>query len=41
VRLKGVTKYLNSPYRVRNAVSYLSPVIIRRRLNVEIILSFV
>jgi len=41
VRLKGITKYLNSPYRVQNAVSHLSPFIMRRRLNTEIILSFV
>jgi len=40
MRLKGVTKYLNSLYWVRNTVSYLSPFIIRRRLNIEIILSF-
>jgi len=41
MRLKGITKYLNSLYWVRNAVSYLSPFVMRRRLNIEIILSFV
>jgi hypothetical protein len=40
-RPKGVTKYLNNLYRVRNAVSHLSPFAIRRRLNAEIISSFV
>ena len=41
VRLNGITKYLNSLYRVQNIVSYLSPSIIRRRLNIQIILSFI
>ena len=41
IRPNGITKYLNSPYQVRNAVSYLSPSIIRRRLNTQIILSFI
>ena len=41
IRLNGITKYLNSLYWVRNVVSYLSPSIIRRRLNIQIILSFV
>ena len=41
IRPNGITKYLNSLYRVRNIVSYLSPSIIRRRLNIQIILSFI
>ena len=41
IRPNGITKYLNSPYRVRNAVSHSSPSVIRRRLNVWMILSFV
>ena len=40
-RPNGITKYLNSLYWVRNVVSYLSPSIIQRRLNIQIILSFV
>ena len=40
-RPNGITKYLNSPYWVRNVVSYLSPSIIQRRLNAQIISSFV
>ena len=41
MRPNGIIKYLNNPYRVRNAVSYLSPSVIRRQLNAQIILSFV
>ena len=41
IRPNGITKYLNSPYRVRNAVSYSSPSAIRRRLNIWIISSFI
>ena len=41
IRLNGVTRYLNNLYRVRNIVSYLSPFIIRRRLNIQIRLRFV
>ena len=33
-RPNSITKYLNSLYQVRNTVSYLSPSIIRRRLNI-------
>ena len=40
-RPNGITKYLNSLYRVRNVVSYLSPSTIQRRLNAWIILSFI
>ena len=40
-RPNGITKYSNSLYRVRNIVSHLSPSIIRRRLNTQIISSFV
>ena len=40
-RLNSITKYLNSPYWVQNVVSYSSPSIIRRWLNVQIILSFI
>ena len=40
-RLNSITKYLNNLYWVQNAVSYLSPFIIQRRLNIQIILSFV
>ena len=40
-RPNGITKYLNSLYQVQNAVSYLSPSIIRRRLNTQMISSFV
>ena len=40
-RPNGITKYLNNLYWVRNIVSYLSPSIIQRRLNIQIILSFV
>ena len=41
IRLNGITKYLNNLYWVRNTVSYLSPFIIQRRLNIQIILSFI
>ena len=41
IRLNGITKYLNNLYQVRNIVSYLSPSIIRRRLNIQIISSFI
>ena len=41
IRPNGITKYLNSPYWVRNTVSYSSPSVIRRRLNIQIISSFV
>ena len=41
IRLNGITKYLNNLYWVQNIVSYLSPSIIRRRLNIQIILSFI
>ena len=41
MRLNGITKYLNSLYQVRNIVSYSSPSIIQRRLNIQIILSFI
>jgi len=41
IRLNSVTKYLNSPYLVRNAVSHLSPFIIWRRLNAWIKSSFI
>ena len=41
IRWNGITKYLNSLYQVRNIVSYLSPSIIQRWLNIYIILSFV
>ena len=41
IRPNGITKYLNSPYWVRNVVSYLSPSVIQRRLNIQIISSFV
>ena len=40
-RLNGITKYLNNLYWVQNIVSYLSPSIIQRRLNVQMISSFV
>ena len=40
-RLNGITKYLNNLYWVRNAVSHSSPFIIQRRLNIQIILSFI
>ena len=33
-RPNGITKYLNNLYRVQNIVSYLSPSVIRRRLNI-------
>ena len=41
IRLNGITKYLNNLYQVQNIVSYLSPSIIQRRLNIQIILSFI
>ena len=41
IRPNSITKYLNSLYQVRNIVSYLSPSIIQRRLNIWIISSFV
>ena len=41
IRPNGITKYLNSLYRVQNIVSYSSPSIIQRRLNVQIISSFI
>ena len=41
IRLDSITKYLNNLYWVRNIVSYLSPSIIQRRLNIQIILSFI
>ena len=41
IRPNSITKYLNNLYWVRNIVSYLSPSIIRRRLNIQIILSFI
>ena len=40
-RPNSITKYLNNLYQVRNIVSYLSPSIIQRWLNIQIILSFV
>ena len=40
-RPNGITKYLNSPYQVRNIVSYSSPSVIQRRLNIQIISSFI
>ena len=40
-RPNGITKYLNNLYQVRNVVSYLSPSIIQRRLNAQIMSSFV
>ena len=40
-RPNGITKYLNSLYQVQNIVSYLSPSVVQRWLNVQIILSFV
>ena len=41
IRLNGITKYLNNLYQVQNIVSYLSPSIIQRRLNIQIISSFI
>jgi len=41
MRPNSIIKYLNNLYRVQNAVSHLSPFIIRRQLNTEIILSFI
>ena len=41
IRPNGITKYLNNLYWVRNIVSYLSPFIIQRRLNIQIISSFI
>jgi len=41
MRPNGVTKYLNSPYLVRNAVSHLSFFVIQRRLNAWIRSSFI
>ena len=41
IRLNSITKYLNSLYWVRNIVSYSSPSIIQRRLNIQIISSFI
>ena len=41
IKLNSITKYLNSLYQVRNIVSYLSPSIIQRRLNIQIISSFI
>ena len=41
VRLKGVIRYLKSPYLVRKAVFYLSSSLICILLNVVIIFSFV
>ena len=41
VRLNSITKYLNNLYWVQNIVSYLSPSIIQRRLNIQIISSFI
>lgn len=39
--LNGITRYSKSLYRVRNAIFYLSPSLIRRRLKVEIMSSFI
>ena len=41
IRPNSITKYLNNLYQVQNIVSYLSPSIIQRRLNIQIILSFI
>ena len=41
IRPNSITKYLNNLYWIRNIVSYLSPSIIQRRLNIQIILSFI
>ena len=41
IRPNSITKYLNNLYQVRNIVSYLSPSIIQRRLNIQIISSFI
>ena len=41
IRLNSITKYLNNLYQIRNIVSYLSPSIIQRRLNIQIISSFI
>ena len=40
-RPNSITKYLNNLYWMRSIVSYLSPSIIQRRLNIQIILSFI
>ena len=41
IRLNSITKYLNNLYQIQNIVSYLSPFIIQRRLNIQIISSFI
>ena len=41
IRPNSITKYLNNLYQVQNIVSYLSPSIIQRWLNIQIILSFI
>ena len=41
IRPNSITKYLNNLYQVQNIVSYLSPSIIQRRLNIQIISSFI
>ena len=41
MRPNSITKYLNNLYWVQKAVSYLSPSVIQRRLNIQIISSFV